>query len=126
MKEIEFVLRPVQPFRLDLTVWALRRRPNNTIDRWEEQTYLRTLVLGARPVRVATRQQGDMLRVNVTSARLPSTAQADVTAALDQLLGLHVDLRSFYRLASREAKLHKLAQRFLGLKPPRFPTVFEA
>ena len=126
MSEIDFVLHPVQPFRLDLTVWALRRRPNNTMDRWEDKTYLRTLVLGAKPVRVATRQQGRMLSVHVTGARLPSTARTDIMAALDRLLGLHVDLRRFYRLASREAQLHELARRFLGLKPPRFPTVFEA
>ena len=29
----QFVLRPVPPFRLDLTVWALRRRPRNLMDR---------------------------------------------------------------------------------------------
>ena len=53
-------------------------------------------------------------------------SQADVTAALDRLLGLRVDLHNFYRLASRETKLRQLAQRFLGMKPPRFPSVFEA
>ncbi len=126
MKEIDFALHPVPPFRLDFTVWALRRRPNNTMDRWEEGTYRRTLVVGAMPAQVAIRQQGATLTVTVTGARLPSTAQADVTAALDRLLGLHVDLRKFYRLASQEAKLDQLAQSFLGLKPPRFPSVFEA
>ncbi|HRT41153.1 MAG TPA: DNA-3-methyladenine glycosylase 2 family protein, partial [Phycisphaerae bacterium] len=32
-----FFLRPVAPFRLDLTVWALRRVPINLIDRWDGQ-----------------------------------------------------------------------------------------
>ena len=27
-------LEPVPPFRLDLTVWTLRRRPDNAVDRW--------------------------------------------------------------------------------------------
>jgi DNA-3-methyladenine glycosylase II len=30
-----FVLEPIPPFRLDLTVWTLRRRPDNIIDRWD-------------------------------------------------------------------------------------------
>ena len=28
-----FELKPVSPFRLDLTVWTLRRRPDNLVDR---------------------------------------------------------------------------------------------
>ncbi len=126
MTEFEVALHPVPPFRLDLTVWALRRRPNNTMDRWEEGTYRRTLVLGALPVQMAVRQQGAMLTVTVAGAGLPSMARADVTAALDRLLGLRADLQKFYRLASQEARLHQLALRFRGLKPPRFPSLFEA
>jgi DNA-3-methyladenine glycosylase II len=37
-----------------------------------------------------------------------------------------VDLRPFYRFAAGEPRLHELAAQFRGLKPPRFPTVFEA
>ena len=32
-------LEPRAPFRLDLTTWALRRRPHNAIDRWDASTY---------------------------------------------------------------------------------------
>jgi len=35
----EFTLRPLPPFRLDLTAWALRRRSRNLIDRWDGTTY---------------------------------------------------------------------------------------
>lgn len=126
MQEIAFTLRPVQPFRLDLTVWTLRRRPNNAMDRWEDGVYRRTMVVDAMPVQVAVIQQNSTLAVTVAGAGLPSRAQADVTAALDRLLGLRIDLRKFYRLASQETKLHQLARRFLGMKPPRFPSVFEA
>ncbi|MEX5214167.1 MAG: hypothetical protein NW703_08375 [Nitrospiraceae bacterium] len=126
MKQIEFALHPVRPFRLDLTVWALRRRPNNAMDRWEEGTYRRTLVLGRLPAHVAVKQRNDMLTVTVNGVGLPSTARADTTAALERLLGLRLNLRPFYRLANREAKLDALARCFRGLKPPRFPSVFEA
>jgi len=33
------VLRPRPPFRLDLTVWALRRRDRNRLDCWDGGTY---------------------------------------------------------------------------------------
>src|SRR5574338_927953 len=100
MKEVDFTLRPMQPFRLDLTVWTLRRRPNNAMDRWEDGVYRRTMVVDAMPVQVAVTQQNTTLAVTVAGAGLTSKAQADVTAALDRLLGLRIDLSKFYRLAS--------------------------
>ncbi len=39
-------LGSVPPFRLDLTVWALRRRARNAIDRWDNGLYQRVVVLG--------------------------------------------------------------------------------
>jgi DNA-3-methyladenine glycosylase II len=42
------------------------------------------------------------------------------------LLGLQVDLEPFYGLAATDVRLSGLAERFRGLKPPRFPTLFEA
>ncbi len=46
--------------------------------------------------------------------------------ALERLLGLRVDLGAFYRLAARDRRLGPLVLRFRGVKPPRFPTLFEA
>lgn len=52
MYETVFTLLVVQPFRLDLTVWALRRREKNSIDRWDGQKYSRILVLNDIPVKL--------------------------------------------------------------------------
>ena len=41
------------------------------------------------------------------------------------MFGLHVDLAPFYLMASRDAKLLTLVEKFRGVKPPRFPTIFE-
>lgn len=41
-------------------------------------------------------------------------------------LGVSVDLVRWYRTAERDPHLRTLAHRFRGLKPPRFPTLFEA
>jgi DNA-3-methyladenine glycosylase II len=45
---------------------------------------------------------------------------------LSRLLGLTVDLSEFAALATPDPLLGPLAERMRGLKPPRFPTVFEA
>jgi DNA-3-methyladenine glycosylase II len=122
-------LEPLPPFRLDLTVWTLRRRPANVVDRWDGTTYRRVLSLPAGPVEVAVAQTGPpatpRLRVTVYGASLGSEVKRAVTAALERLLGLRTDLTAFYRLASLDAKLKPLAQRFCGMKPPRFLSVFE-
>ncbi|MGH6920230.1 MAG: hypothetical protein ACREJ0_21300, partial [Geminicoccaceae bacterium] len=42
-------VEPVPPFRLDLTVQALRRRAINAVDRWDGTTWRRILVVDDRP-----------------------------------------------------------------------------
>jgi DNA-3-methyladenine glycosylase II len=42
------------------------------------------------------------------------------------LLGPQVDLTDFHRLAEKDPTLRPLAEKFRGMKPPRYPTVFEA
>lgn len=124
-----FVLHPIAPFRLDLTAWALRRRAMNEIDRWDGHTYARTIAIGDRAVDLEVTQVGaasrPALRVVVRGAagrRVRTTA----TAALSRALGLDIDLEGFYRMARADARLSPLVDRFRGVKPPRFPTVFEA
>ncbi|MCC2641964.1 MAG: HhH-GPD family protein [Nitrospira sp.] len=125
-EQIEFSFEPVPPFRLDLTAWALRRRVINAVDHWDGDTYWRILVIRNRPVRVAVRQQGTRLDVTLTGVGLRISDQAEVSAVLARLLGTQRDLRPFYEFAASDQRLNRLAQRFIGLKPPRFPTLFEA
>ncbi len=56
MEHLTWALKPLPPFRLDLTVWTLRRRPSNTIDRWDGQSYRRVLPLEDKLVEVAVTQ----------------------------------------------------------------------
>ena len=123
-------MRPIPPFRLDLTVWALRRRPRNHIDRWDGSTYRRVIRIGAQRIELAVRQTGAAAepRVIVHAAPAPrsSSGRVRIEAILDRLLGLHVDVSRWYALAARDERLRRLAERFRGVKPPRFPTIFEA
>jgi DNA-3-methyladenine glycosylase II len=124
------ILQPIPPFRLDFTVWALRRRPRNKIDRWDGMTYRRVLVVKGRPTDIAVRQEGSLTRPRLVvtatpSLRTPSEREV-VRSAINRLLGLQIDLRDWYRMAEGHRRLRPLARQFRGMKPPRFASVFEA
>jgi DNA-3-methyladenine glycosylase II len=129
MQDLNFSLDPMPPFRLDLTAWALRRRPVNTIDSWDGEAYSRVLVIEGRPVFVRIIQSGGLrsprLQIKAMADRLPFNVKQPIVGALEKLLGLRVNMKSFYRFAKTVPRLNALAQRFMGLKPPRFPSVFE-
>jgi DNA-3-methyladenine glycosylase II len=130
MESIIFELEPVAPFRLDLTVWALRRRAHNEVDRWDGDTFQRVLLLGGVPVAVAVTQiaapETPRLRVAVAGTRVTPDVEAAVASALRRLLGLDIDLSAFYQFAAADEHLGPLAARFRGFKPPRYPTLFDA
>jgi DNA-3-methyladenine glycosylase II len=123
------VLSPIPPFRLDLTVWVLRRLPINQMDRWDGKTYRRVLMLRDTPVEVAVVQGGSarapQLTVTAETVRLGTKTCEAVISMLDKMLGLSVDLRPFRRLAESDERLAGLIDPFLGFKPPRLPSVFE-
>lgn len=125
----EFTLVPVPPFRLDLTVWALRRRPANEVDRWDGETYRRALSVADATVEVAVREAGKPtepeLVVSVATDTRAGDPQEEVAERMTRMLGLDVDLSDFYRRAEGDGVLGPLVRRWRGLKPPRFPTVFE-
>jgi DNA-3-methyladenine glycosylase II len=127
---VQFTVQPILPFRLDLTVWALRRRARNVVDRWDGTTYRRVVVLSGRPTELSVRQTGlpTAPRLVVTASPRPRT-DADkqrLRRLLDRLLGLRIDLTDWYQTAAGDARLRLLADTFRGVKPPRFPTIFEA
>ncbi|MFN7995450.1 MAG: hypothetical protein U0Q18_17705 [Bryobacteraceae bacterium] len=122
---LSFRLTPAPPFRLDLTVWVLRRRPNNGWDLWDGETYRRVLVIEGVAVELSVTQLREKLVVGISGPRIPPRAKERAVAALQRLLGTDVDLSAFYRFARSDRRLAQLAERFRGFKPPRFPSVFE-
>jgi DNA-3-methyladenine glycosylase II len=127
--ELTFTLRPQPPFRLDLTVWALRRRAHNVADRFEDGIWRRVLVIGNSPVAIAVRQtrsgERPEIEVRISAAR-PQAVKSEVAAIVTRMLGLDRDLSDFYRLARGDAHLRELADHLRGMKPVRYATVFEA
>jgi DNA-3-methyladenine glycosylase II len=126
--ELTFTLRPRPPFRLDLTVWALRRRAHNVVDRFDDGVWRRVLVIGKSPAGVAVRQtrtgSRPEIEVRISAAR-PQAVKAEVAALVTKMLGLERDLSDFYRMARGDARLRELAERLRGMKPVRYATVFE-
>ena len=130
LERLKFQIKPVPPFRLDLTVQALRRRAINAVDRWDGTTYRRMLVFDQRPLAIEVAQiapsECPMLQVTASGPSLPPSTRFVAMTALTRLLGVDRCLDDFYGAAADEPRLGRLARLFRGLKPPRFPTSFEA
>lgn len=132
MEQLTLHIKPRPPFRLDLTVWALRRQPHNKIDLWNGQTYTRIFLVAGKPVKVEVKQEGKApdpwLSVLVSADSLieKEIIRKEISSFLEKTMGIDEDVKGFYRIAEKDPKLGPLAERFIGLKPPRFPSVFEA
>jgi DNA-3-methyladenine glycosylase II len=87
------------------------------------------LLLDENPLDIAATQTGPPekpeLKIVATGTRIKSDPESNLTVVLERLLGLKTDLAGFYRLALKDPKLKTLAVSFRGMKPPRYPSVFE-
>jgi DNA-3-methyladenine glycosylase II len=130
LERLTFQIKPVPPFRLDLTAQALRRRALNAVDRWDGTTYRRILIVDGWRVAIEVVQiapsECPLLQVTASGSNLPPSTRSVAMAALTCLLGADRCLDGFYGVAAEDPRLGQLACLFRGLKPPRFPTVFEA
>lgn len=131
MPSISFTLRPAPPFSLELTVWALRRRAANEVDLWDGKTYSRILIFDGNPVKMSVSQYGGLKnpKLNVVVLGEVSNTQAvksRISLTLGKMFSLRKHFWDFYALSEKDKRLKLLAERFTGMKPPRFPTLFEA
>lgn len=112
-----------QPFRLDLTVDALRRLAANTVDVvGEDGTYYRALRDGSGASLVAVRQ----CEPAAIELRATGTRTERWIPVVSRMLGTQVDLTAWYRASRGIPWLAPAARAFRGVKPPRYPTLWEA
>lgn len=114
------------PYRLDLTVCALRRLSTNVVDLLTpEGVYVRALSGFRKPVivRVAQNGRADALSITIDGDVRDDAVVLDVVR---KTLGTDRGLAPFYRAAARIPWLAPLARRMRGVKPPRYPTLWEA
>lgn len=131
MKQRKLTIPVNEPFRLDFTIWTLRRRKTNIVDWWDEGKYSRVLFLDNQPVRMSIIQEGTNLAPNLvltlsSQKGITLSTQKEVLLIVRKILGLAVDLQPFYNLSAGNEYLRELLKVFIGVKPPCFPSLFEA
>jgi DNA-3-methyladenine glycosylase II len=113
------------PYRLDLTVSVLRRLSTNVVDLLTPDGQFVRVFDGVRQPVIARVKQNrpDSLAVTL-DGDLAEHPRALVLVR--RMLGVSRDLSHFNRAAARISWLRPLARRMRGVKPPRYPTLWEA
>ena len=111
------------PYRLDLTAVVLRRLSTNVVDTFDGVAYRRLVGDPAAPVLFTAEQHApDVLTVRLDG---PVADRFDPEMLARRLLGIDADLRAFQRGAKTVPWLHALARGARGVKPPRYPSLWE-
>ena len=113
----------VPPYRLDLTADALRRLAANVVDVVSDDgTYARVLAHGKVRNAVSVRQAGE----RALTVRVSGAAPERIVPQVERMLGTRVDLTDWYARAAQIPWLGRLARQLRGLRPPRYPSLWEA
>jgi DNA-3-methyladenine glycosylase II len=117
-------LLPVRaPFRLDLTVDALRRLASNAVDVvGSDGTYYRALRDAGGSALLAIRSRG----ARAIEVRATGRHAERWHPVVSRMLGADVDLREWYARSASIAWLAPVSEALRGLKPPRYPSLWEA
>jgi DNA-3-methyladenine glycosylase II len=112
-----------EPYRLDLTAVVMRRLSTNVVDVFDGTAYRRLLGDPNEPVLLSVEQHAP----GMLTARLegPNAKAFDAAAVVRRALGADVDLTPFYAGAARVPWLHAIATGARGVKPPRYPSLWE-
>ena len=124
------LLKPLSPFRLDLTTWVLRRRRHNIIDHFENGIYKRILIIDSKRTGIEIQQSGSiekpLLRVKLSGTALNAIQKKLLKNKIQELLGTQINFQEFYEFSKRDDNLGPIVHKYYGFKPPRFTGVFEA
>lgn len=111
------------PYRLDLTAVVLRRLSTNVVDVFDGAVYRRLLGDPDAPTLLSVEQ----IAPNRLAVRLEGRGAHtfDPAALVRRCLGTEVDLAAFYAGAGRVPWLDRIARGAVGVRPPRYPSVWE-
>jgi len=111
------------PYRLDLTATVLRRLSTNVVDVFDGTAYRRLLGDPDDPTLLTVSQPSrDALEVRLEG---PQARALDPHAVVARALGTTVRLGPFERGARRLPWLDRIARAARGVKPPRYPSLWE-
>lgn len=128
-----FAVPCAPPYRLDLTVAVLQRTLLNPVDILDANgRYLRAFADGTVPQVCVACQLPDTNTLHIAFYQ-PTGAKGELKALDEelrvrilQMLGARVDLSSFYAVAAHVRKLASLVVQARGVKPPRYPSLWES
>jgi DNA-3-methyladenine glycosylase II len=110
------------PYRLDLTATVLRRLSTNVVDVFDGRVYRRMTGDARRPMLLEVEQSAP----DGLTLRAPAAAGPDIAQRVGTMLGADVDLAHFYAATAEVPWLGALARAARGVKPPRYPSLWEA
>jgi len=117
------------PFHLEATVRVLQRRPTNLVDVWYGEHYRRAIRIGNRPAVIDVANCGTIdspdVRLRVLPSDFPADKRDEAARVAREVLGLNVDLTLPQRWAEAEPALRLTAVALRGMRPPRYPDLFE-
>jgi DNA-3-methyladenine glycosylase II len=109
---------------------VLQRRPENRVEIWEEDRYLRVLTRAGRLALVAVENRGTIdapdVRFSVRSGNPTAAARSGLEPTLRKILGLDLDPEPLQRLVEADRELRPTALALRGMRPPRFAEWFES
>lgn len=117
------------PFHLEATVRVLQRRPVQRVDRWEQGCYLRVLGHGGELALIELQNRATIdapeLRFKIRAGEVSASARREFARTLRKVLGLDLNPAPLLARAQAEPALHSTALALRGMRPPRFPDLFE-
>jgi DNA-3-methyladenine glycosylase II len=129
LSENEGLILPLPPFSLPITARVLQRRPTNKVDVWDGEAYWRLLSLPGGARLASARQRGPAqapeIVVRVEGGPASPAVVAQACAQVGMMLSADRDTQSFHAFADADPLLGPVARSLRGLKPPRFPTLWE-
>ena len=127
VSKAQYEIDVTEPYRLDLTVSVLRRLSTNTVDViTPEGEYVRALDGFRKPVLVRVAQTRPATLAVTLEGCVGSGEHTRALTIVRRILGVERKLSHFYRAAKGISWLWPLAVRMRGVKPPRYPTLWEA
>jgi DNA-3-methyladenine glycosylase II len=118
------------PFHLEATVRVLQRRPENLVEIWDEDRYLRVLTGAGRLALFEVENRGTIdepdIRFCLRSGDPPAAARSGLEQTLRKILGLDLDPEPLQRVVEADPELRLTALALRGMRPPRFAEWFEA
>jgi DNA-3-methyladenine glycosylase II len=111
------------PFRLDFTVDALRRLASNVVDVVGEDGTLYRALQDASGTEIVAVRPSDGYAIEI---RATGRSAERWSAGVARMLGTGVDLSEWYARSRQIGWLAPMVAALRGLKPPRYPTLWEA